>query len=210
MRLFVAVVPPAHVLDHLDLALAAVRRATVVSDEPVRWSARETWHLTAAFYGEVPEGAVPALLAGVEQVCGATAPYELSLRGAGLFAHRTLWVGASGDVDRQRAVAAALAASGADGGHANDDRARHRAHLTVGRARPGSRPPRRAGSGRGGGRPGPAGADGDGLDPLVRALAVYAGPRWTVRELSLQQSQPGEGRGGGPRYTTVRTLPLTG
>ena len=63
MRLFAAIWPPEDVLDHLDLALASVRGAPSGLSSAVRWSARETWHLTAAFYGDVPDGAVPGLTA---------------------------------------------------------------------------------------------------------------------------------------------------
>ena len=52
--------PTEDVLDHLDDALR-VRACTVGAVAALRWSARETWHLTTAFYGELPDGAVPAL-----------------------------------------------------------------------------------------------------------------------------------------------------
>ena len=45
-------------------------------------------------------------------------------------------------------------------------------------------------------------------DALVGAFAVYQGPQWTVDSLLLVDSHPGEGRGGGPRYTTVARFPL--
>ena len=79
MRLFAAVWPPEDVLDHLDLALGAVRR-TLPGDGggPVRWSARETWHLTCAFYGDVPDGRVPGLVDALAGAAGATAPYPAS------------------------------------------------------------------------------------------------------------------------------------
>ena len=71
--------------------------------QAVRWSARETWHLTTAFYGEVPDGAVPALTGELAELATGVEPYELALHGAGVFSHRTLWVGVGGDVERQRA-----------------------------------------------------------------------------------------------------------
>jgi 2'-5' RNA ligase len=49
---------------------------------------------------------------------------------------------------------------------------------------------------------------GDRVEALVRALAVYEGPAWRVEDVLLLQSQPGEGRGGGPLYTTVGTWRL--
>lgn len=211
VRLFVAVTPPAAALDHLDLALAAVRRGPAGPDDVVRWSARDSWHVTAAFYGEVPDGCVPALIERLGIVAAATAPYELELRGAGVFSHRTLWVGVGGDAGRQRALAAAAAAAGEELGIDPDGRARARAHLTVGRARVGSRPPGR-GAGASRGRPGSGAPDGrtGGVEALVGALSVYVGPAWRVSELTVQRSEPGAGRGGGPRYTVLHTATLGG
>ncbi len=203
MRLFVAVQPPVDVLDHLDLALAAARRSAG-ADGAVRWSARDTWHLTCAFYGEVAEGAVDDLVRTLTAALSPRRSYRLALRGAGVFAHRTLWVGVGGDVDAQRSVAQAATDAGLVVAARPDRRARVRAHLTVGRARPGRAPARRRGS-----RPGPH-ADVDPADALVRALAVYEGPAWTVRQVLLEQSRPGEGRGGGPLYIPLAAIPLIG
>jgi len=55
------------------------------------------------------------------------------------------------------------------------------------------------------------GAEADGADVasgIVRALAVYEGPRWTVDELLLMSSQPGAGRGGGPLYEVIDRFAL--
>ncbi|UZN04970.1 RNA 2',3'-cyclic phosphodiesterase [Cellulomonas sp. S1-8] len=218
MRLFAAVWPPDDVLDHLDLALAVVRRGSPSQDDGVRWAARETWHLTAAFYGTVPDAVTDALGADLGRAAAGFDPFDLQLRGAGVFAHRTLWVGAGGDVTTMVDLAAAARAVGEEHDAPPDPRVRHRPHLTVGRARPGARPPRRgsratASGGRGGGN-GPgrtAGADRRDLDAaevFEQALAVYEGPRWQVDSLTLVASRPGEGRGGGPLYSTVASYPL--
>lgn len=139
MRVFAAVWPPDDVLDHLDLALGAVRR-TLPGDGtgPVRWSARETWHLTCAFYGDVPDGRVPELAGALAAAAAGRSPYALRLRGAGVFAHRTLWVGVGGDTGAQQAVARAAVDAGASVGTRPDDRPRERAHLTIGRVRDGA------------------------------------------------------------------------
>lgn len=209
VRLFVAVTPPVAALDHLDLALAAVRRGHAGPDDLVRWSARETWHLTAAFFGEVPDGRVPALVEHLEAVAAGTAPYELELRGAGVFAHRTLWIGVGGEARRQRALATAAAGAGQALGIEADGRARERAHLTVGRAKVGSRPP---GRGVGAGRRGSVlplhGEPVGGVEAVVGALSVYVGPAWQVDAITLQRSEPGAGRGGGPRYTVLHRMGL--
>ncbi|GEL94206.1 RNA 2',3'-cyclic phosphodiesterase [Cellulomonas composti] len=200
MRVFAAVWPPDDVLDHLDLALASVRGGPAGTSSAVRWSARETWHLTTAFYGEVPDGAVPTIATTLAEAIVDLEPYRLTLRGSGVFAHRTLWVGAGGDLEPHRRVVEACAEAGAAVGAPDDRRERERAHLTVGRSRPGSAPPRRRSS-----RPGP---DEDPVAGLVRALAVYEGPSWLVEEVVLVESRPGAGRGGGPLYLPIERVVL--
>jgi 2'-5' RNA ligase len=199
VRLFAAVRPPADVLDHLDLALRVVRAGARGDDRssPVRWTAEENRHLTVAFYGEVPGGGSDDLAHGLARVAEEVEPFELRLRGAGVFSHRTLWVGASGDVDAMNRLSARAVDAGADVGTRPDERVRSRPHLTVGRVDPSARPTRRSRR-----RPDdePPSAQ---IDALVRALAVYEGPAWTVEELLLVESEPGAGRGGGPLYTTV-------
>jgi 2'-5' RNA ligase len=199
------------VLDHLDLALASVRGAPSGLSSAVRWSARETWHLTVAFYGDLPDGAVPGLVADLAEVAAGVEPYELGLHGAGVFSHRTLWVGVAGELAAQRSLGLGCVDAGAAAGAAADNRPRDRPHLTVGRVRPGSRPPRRRSSrpDRPGQRPDLQGpGDEDVAAGLVRALAVYDGPRWQVDELVLVSSRPGAGRGGGPLYEPVERFAL--
>jgi 2'-5' RNA ligase len=210
MRLFAAVWPPDDVLDHLDLALAAVRGRSG-PDDAVRWTARDAWHLTSAFYGTLPDAVVDALAADLAAHAAGLEPFDLRLAGAGVFAHRTLWVGASGDVAAATALAAAARAAGDAHGAPPDPRVRHRPHLTVGRVRPGGRPPRRRGAPPGARGPGRAAARPDDPGPaetFERALAVYQGPVWTVAEVTLVESRHGEGRGGGPLYTPLGRFPL--
>lgn len=208
MRTFAAVQPPDEVLDHLDLALAAARGGPAGRSSDVRWSARETWHVTTAFYGELPDALVPALGDALEEACATLPAYPLALRGAGVFSHRTLWVGAGGRLDEHAGLTRACREVGLDLGAHDDGRVRDRPHLTVGRARPGSGPPRRRSS-----RPRDsvrAGVQDDPVAALVRALAVYHGPTWTVRDVHLVESVPGAGRGGGPLYRTVARVALGG
>ena len=215
MRVFAAVWPPEGVLDHLDLALGALRRELPGDGTgPVRWSARETWHLTCAFYGDVPDGRVPELAGALAAAAATTAPYRLRLRGSGVFSHRTLWVGVGGDTAAQRALVRAAVDAGTAVAARPDDRPRARAHLTIGRVRDGagrgSRGPGRWGTDAAAGRrgrnvpsAGPAGTIPFDADAFVGALMVYEGPEWTVETLRLVASRPGEGRGGGPLYTVV-------
>src|SRR5665647_3837775 len=94
MRLFVAVTPPANVLEHLEAALASVRGG---QGSGLRWTLPEARHITVAFYGEVPDGYLDDVVGGLDDVAPAHRSFEAALRGAGLFDGRTLWVGCSGE-----------------------------------------------------------------------------------------------------------------
>lgn len=198
MRLFAAVQPPVDVLDHLATALGALGvRGDGGPADGVRWTAEENWHLTLAFYGDVPDGAVDEVADGLVDLAPEHEPFRLRLRGAGVFAHRTLWVGAGGDVDAMARLAAATTEVGGAVTGRTDDRLRHRAHLTIGRV-----VAERSGRERRTGRS-PAQAR-----AVVHALAVYEGPTWLVDEMLLVRSEPGAGRSGGPRYEDVLRVPL--
>ena len=203
MRLFVAVQPPEPVLHHLDLALRTVATGVDTGDRssPVRWTEAENRHLTAAFFGDVAEALVGELGDAVDAAVTGLEPFELHLRGAGVFAHRTLWVGVGGDVAAMRRLSDAVRDAGADLVARSDDRVRSRPHLTVGRVDPSLRRSRSRWTRQAQGE--------DPADVLVRALAVYAGPSWLVEDVQLLASQPGAGRGGGPLYTPVRTYRLS-
>ena len=194
MRLFAAVTPPDDVLEHLETTLASVRGGQASG---LRWTLPEARHITLAFYGEVPEGYLDDVASALDDVAAAHRSFAAALRGAGLFDGRTLWVGCSGDGWGQL-----MSAAGRIGtdllGRAEDRRSRP--HLTVARV-----------AGRGRAARGPArGADPDAVDPaaLAHALALYAGPTWTVDEVALMSSRLGAGPGGSPRYDVVHRSAL--
>lgn len=199
-RVFAAIRPPESALDHLAAAMTTVGLGPEGGGTgPVRWTARENWHLTLAFYGTVQDGVVDELGTALGVAATTTSPMTVRLRGAGVFARRTLWVGLAGDVEAVVDLIGAARAAGEGVTSFEDERVRARPHLTVARVtdRSVGRPPRR------GRRPEP--------DPLagpVHALALYEGPSWTVEEVLLVRSEPGRGRGGGPLYTDLVRLPL--
>ena len=126
MRLFVAVVPPADAIGHLDRAAADVR----ASFADLAWIPTERWHLTLAFYGEVDERELARVeRRGLRATRHAAAP-DLRFAGAGHFGDRVLWVGVRGERDGLRALAGALATDGRP----------YRPHLTLARARRGGDP----------------------------------------------------------------------
>lgn len=195
MRLFASVRPPVEVLAHLRSALDL---ATAGLEPPVRWTAEENWHLTVAFFGEVPEGASGLLGRELADIAATRAPFDLCLRGAGVFSGRTLWVGAGREVDAMAGLAGAAKALGERVTQHRDTRERLRPHLTVGRVLDDGSAARRACSRDRNRVPGP-------VDALVHALALYEGPTWRVDEVHLEQSWPGQGRGGGPRYAVLES-----
>jgi RNA 2',3'-cyclic 3'-phosphodiesterase len=206
VRLFAALYPDEAACEHLDLALAAVRAHEHVRLDGaplVRWTPRDLWHLTVSFFGQVPDGAVPELTALLTEAAASTPPLELSLRGAGVFDRRVLWVGVGGDTGALRTLSADAATAAEDAGLRVDRRPRQRAHLTVARAGAGARQAARRG------RRGRAGAQGptvtDALEGPAAALAVYDGPRWTTRALALVESEPGGTR---PVHRVVETFAL--
>ncbi|MDT0166140.1 RNA 2',3'-cyclic phosphodiesterase [Actinotalea sp. AC32] len=198
MRVFAAVRPPEPVLEHLAGALVAVGVGGSVRTDAVRWTDPENWHLTLAFYGDVPDGSVAEVDAGLAEAARSSSPFEVRLRGAGVFAHRTLWVGLAGAVDRMVALGADARDAGEGVVRWEDDRVRSRPHLTVARATPSAR--RRDPRGRR--------AAEDPLAAPVHALSLYEGPTWSVDEVRLVRSEPGRGRGGGPLYTDLARHPL--
>jgi 2'-5' RNA ligase len=115
----------------------------------------------------------------------ATPPLTLRLAGGGRFGSRrrpqVCWAGVTGDGDALGALAGRLAAAAAGLGLPVEERP-FRAHLTLGRWRPG--------------RPG----DGD----LPDRLAGYRGPSWPVTEVELLEST----LGAVPRYERVAAWPV--
>ena len=113
VRLFAAITPPRRALDHLENALAMLGPLPPPRERPNRpgrgprghrhhvataspWTPRSTWHLTLAFFGNVPEGAVPDLQAALAATTQDLAPFTIYLAGAGAFRNTVMWVGVGG------------------------------------------------------------------------------------------------------------------
>lgn len=180
MRLFASISPSDKAREHLVAALRPIRHDL---GPDLRWTDPEQWHLTLAFYGEQPEGAVDDLMAHLRIAAAGTRAMTLALKGAGSFNRKNLWVGVSGDtVVLKRLMAACLLDP--------EERHRQRAHVTVARNRVRNR----------------------GWDPflgdLVRALSVYEGPDFTAGQIDLVKSTLGVGRSGGPLYEVLGSVPL--
>jgi RNA 2',3'-cyclic 3'-phosphodiesterase len=124
VRLFVAVRPPPPAVDHAAAAVNAVRPLA----SGLRWVPAERWHLTLAFYGEVPDDEVDRVVARTGRRLEDAVEMGLALTGAGRFGSRAVWLGVTGDVAALRLLAGALDPGGR----------RYRPHLTVARVRDGT------------------------------------------------------------------------
>lgn len=162
--------------------MAALRGAP---GEP-RWIPPERWHLTLLFLGTVPGERVPAILDAAAPLVAAAPPMTLQLAGGGRFGSRrrpqVAWAGLAGDVAALTEVAGQMARAARRLKLPVEDRP-FRAHLTLGRWRPGQ----------------PADA------ALLDRLADYHGPEWPVIEVRLLESHLGPK----PRYDAVATWPIT-
>ena len=183
-RAFVAVYPPAAVLDAVAARLGAARR--VAPD--LRWSPRNQWHVTLRFIGRVAD--VDALSARMGDAVAALTPVEgLALAGAGAFPtarHGTvLWVGVADGPARDAlgVLAAAVDAACVAAGLESEHRA-FTPHCTVARAR---RPVDLRGA-----------VDAIGPDPVADG--------WTVGEVRLVASDT---RPTGAVHTDLAAFPFT-
>jgi 2'-5' RNA ligase len=165
----------------LERALTPLRAAPGAP----RWTPSARWHLTLVFLGDVPAPRLAPLVAEVAPAVAVTPQLTLQLAGAGRFGSRrrpaVCWAGVDGDVGELTALADRLVSAVRRVGLPVDDRP-FRAHLTLGRWRPG--------------RP----ADGD----LPERLAGHRGPLWPVREVVLWRSH----LGADPRYDRVAAWPV--
>lgn len=210
MRLFTSLALPLTVAEHLQMALGSVDAAVPQpgggSGRPaLRWVPEEQRHITLAFYGEVTSGAVDELTADLEAAMAEVPPFMVRLRGAGVFTGRTLWAGVQ-QVDSARTEASSASSAalielmrlteGIGARYARSPepvatRDRRRAHVTLARVRD-----RRRGETQ--------------LRARAEALAVYEGPAWRVDQAQLMLSELGQGKSGGPLYSTLADLDLGG
>ncbi|MDO9457889.1 RNA 2',3'-cyclic phosphodiesterase [Nocardioides sp.] len=186
MRLFVAVVPPEEVVDHLDAFLEPRRE-----HGRFRWTSAEQLHVTLAFLEQVPERSLDALVEGLQRGAARRQPFEARVAGGGAFpdpAHaKVLWAGLDLAVDARAELDRLAAGARAAASHAGlvVDGQRFRPHVTLARL------------GRG-----------QEVTRWVRLLDGYAGPAWTVDRVVLVESHLGEGPRRRPRHEPVAELEL--
>ncbi|MDP7261769.1 MAG: RNA 2',3'-cyclic phosphodiesterase [Dehalococcoidia bacterium] len=138
-RLFIAIeIPRKLKRDFADLAKSFRPREF----ERVRWIEEEAMHLTLKFLGDTPADQVHDIKKALERTAESTGKFTIKIGRTGCFPSfrdpRICWVGVSGELRRleqlQGRVEGGMVALGLD----EDDRD-FKAHITVGRTRPGIR-----------------------------------------------------------------------
>ncbi|MFC4785649.1 RNA 2',3'-cyclic phosphodiesterase [Nocardioides sp. MAHUQ-72] len=185
--MFVALVPPDEVVEHLEEFLEPRRDAA-----PFRWATAEQLHVTLAFLAEVEERRIDDLVERLGRAAARRTPFETRVAGGGAFPNaaraRVVWAGLdlteAGRTELDRMATGARAAA-SRAGIAVDGK-RFRPHVTVARL----------------GRP-------QEVSSWVRLLDAYEGPAWTVDRTTLVASHLGEGPRGRPRYEVVEEFELS-
>jgi RNA 2',3'-cyclic 3'-phosphodiesterase len=186
--MFVAVVPPDEAVAHLDGFLDVRREAG-----DFRWVPADQLHLTMAFLAAVPERNLDDLVERLERAARRRTAFDTRLLGGGAFPNaaraRVIWAGleldASSRTELSRLASGCRAAASKAG--ISVDGARFRPHLTLARVK----------------HP-------HDVSSWVRLLEGYAGPPWTVTEVTLVSSYLGQGPRGRPRHEIVDTFALSG
>jgi 2'-5' RNA ligase len=186
VRLFVALMPPAEAVAHLDEFLEVRREAG-----PFRWAGAEQLHVTLAFLGEVEERRLDDLAERLGRAAAKRTAFDTAIAGGGAFPNvgraRVIWAGLDLDeaarIEIDRLATGCRAAANRAG--APVDGQRFRPHVTVARL----------------GRPAE-------VSRWVRLLDAYAGPRWAADRITLVASHLGEGPRGRPRYVNVEEFTL--
>jgi RNA 2',3'-cyclic 3'-phosphodiesterase len=179
-RGFVALVPPADVLDHVEAAVAPLRAEFPV----LRWMPRAQWHVTLQFLGRVAD--TEPVIAALRGAVADTEEFVARMGGGGAFARSrsgtVLWLGVTEGRDAMAALAGALVRATEPLGFAPEDRP-FRAHLTVARA------------------PRPADLRGG----IAAIDAAGTGPAWLASEIVLFDSDT---RPSGAVHTEIARFPL--
>ena len=166
VRLFVGIVPPSEVTDHLAerVGRLGVARAAAAGTN-TRLTPPERRHVTLAFLGDVDDERIEEVGRAVGAAATAVLPFQVWLTGGGRFGSgrsTVLWLG--GDLPQLRGLAQGVRRELRAAGLPYDGKA-YTPHLTF--ARPGDRLP-----------------DAD-VEADRAALDAYTGPAWTVNAVTL-------------------------
>jgi RNA 2',3'-cyclic 3'-phosphodiesterase len=182
VRLFVALMPPAEVVEELRASTEALRELA----PDLRWTRLEQWHLTLAFLGEVGEDVIDELARRLNRAAARHPPLSLSLGGGGRFGHQVLWTRVQGDREGLRRLVGSVQAAARRSRLPVEQRP-YRPHLTLARS------------------------DGEtDLRPLVERLTSWQGLPWVATRLYLVRSSLGAGPGGSALHQPIAGWRLSG
>jgi len=182
--MFVAAYPPPEALADFDDFLVPRRE-----HGDFRWTPIGQFHLTMAFFDDVPDRSLDAMVEALQAAAQKRRPLEAAIAGGGAFPHagwaKVLWAGVEVDDPAElEKMANGCRTAGATTG-APPSGERFRPHLTVARI----------------GRPIEA-------TKWVRLLDGYRGPAGTIDKIALVESHLGESPGRRPRHEIVETFAL--
>lgn len=184
-RMYVALVPPAEVLESVDDLVERMRERQHPQDpRRFRWIQHGDAHITLAFMASVadPEGLADSLTADLERV----PPVEIGLSGSGAFpdpvSGRMLWLGIADPTGRLPGLARTIRSSAHSAG-AQPEAGAFSAHLTLARCHRGD------------------------LTAEVDSLSGFRRPPWRAREVTLLESHLSRQ---GARHEVVARIRLNG
>lgn len=185
MRMFVAVLPPADVVDSISDFLEPRREA----DPALRWTEPYQWHLTLAFLPSVGTRILDDLIERLRWTAAQAPSFDVTLTGSGAFPTpertKVLWLGVDPGSSPPLGELATGVRSAANTVGAEVEGGRFRPHLTLARI-----------------------AQPQDSSRWLRVLDAYEGQPWTAASIALVESHLGQGRRGHPRYESIAVLPL--
>jgi 2'-5' RNA ligase len=138
MRLFVAINLADDVRQSVWRSVSGLRNRGY----PIKWVRPESVHLTLKFLGDVPEGGVVDVQAGIRTAAAGEPPFELLLSGFGAFPNprraRVVWIGCHSGPSLGR-IQQKLEGELEEAGFPREQRSFH-PHITLGRVRRDARP----------------------------------------------------------------------
>jgi len=128
MRLFVGIPLTSEVLD----ALESLSRSLRVNGDTLRWSSRETWHITLQFLGDTPAGKDECLIKHLGEIRSPHVPIRVN--GTGIFDRAgVFWAGVNVSPELRQLEKQVVAAT-AQCGFTPEDRPYH-PHVTLARGK---------------------------------------------------------------------------
>ena len=196
---------------HLDSALGGIGGSLVADPGAgLRWTPRQQRHVTLAFHGNVPDGAVPAYVDALARAVSEQAvdPFEVAVAGGGSFSGRTLWAGIGEGAKRLQKLSAIVEEAAAEAGFWPDGHAGARPHVTLAKVSS-NRGEQSRRSGRRNSRHNKSeDAPIANLEAWAHALSIYRGPVWDVETIHVLKSELGKGPGSSPLHTQIAVIPL--